>query len=298
MKKLVAWSVLIVCACAVSAFAQNKVVFDNQSGEPALVKLIGPTQTQVEVPNGAKAGADAAAGRYVIKVRYGTPGKYRYSKGEEFEVKETATARSETTITLHKVVAGNYDSQDITMEAFDAVETSSPSRLASQATTQASCRVGNGQYAVYDAFVALAPGTNLLEKMKARNVRFLEKDGAGMQLTATGGVAYTLLNNFRWSPKLPANVGSFRVYVPFMCGGKLTVMVDDAIKWSLDDTGKGQHGKKDILSPIIRLQNQPGTVAVLRIVVSPNPSSSPLSPAAGVDDVMIVDSVGKQLQAR
>src|SRR3989304_2658687 len=109
MKNL-AWSVLIVCTYAVSALAQNKVVFDNQSGEPALVKLIGPTQAEVKVPNGAKVGADTLAGRYIIKVRYGTPGRYRYSKGEEFEVKETATTRSEITITLHKVVAGNYDS--------------------------------------------------------------------------------------------------------------------------------------------------------------------------------------------
>jgi len=122
MKKVLTWSVLIVCACAVSAFAQNKVVFDNQSGEPALVKLIGPTQKEVEVPNGAKAGTDATAGRYVIKVRYGTPGKYRYSKGEEFQVTETATAKSETTITLHKVVAGNYDSAPISEKDFGTTQ--------------------------------------------------------------------------------------------------------------------------------------------------------------------------------
>jgi hypothetical protein len=125
MKKVIAWSVLIVFACTVSAFAQNKVVFDNQSGEPALVKLIGPTQTEVEVPTGAKAGADAAAGRYVIKVRYGTPGKYRYSKGQEFEVKETTTTRSETTITLHKVVAGNYETEPISEDDFGRATTRS-----------------------------------------------------------------------------------------------------------------------------------------------------------------------------
>ena len=120
MKRFIAWSVLIVCACAVSAFAQNKIVFDNQSGEPALVKLIGPTQTEVDVPNRAKTGTDVAAGRYVIKVRYGTSGKYHYSKGEEFEVKGTATTRSKTTITLHKVVAGNYESTPISKDAFGA----------------------------------------------------------------------------------------------------------------------------------------------------------------------------------
>jgi hypothetical protein len=70
----------LVLAGITSVYAQNTVLFDNQSGDPALVKLIGPTQAEVEVPNGAKAGTDATAGRYTIKVRYGTPGKYLYSK--------------------------------------------------------------------------------------------------------------------------------------------------------------------------------------------------------------------------
>ena len=118
MSKIIVWLVLIVCACAVAAVAQNKVIFDNQSGEPALVKLVGPTPKEVEVPTGAKVGTDASAGQYIIKIRYGTPGKYHYSKGEEFDVKEMATKRSETTITLHKVVAGNYDVGPISEEEF------------------------------------------------------------------------------------------------------------------------------------------------------------------------------------
>lgn len=124
MSKLVVGFVAVACAVTLSAFGQNKVVFDNQSGDPALVKLIGPTKTEVQVANGAKAGVDAAAGKYTIKVRYGTPGSYRYSKGQEFEVTETTTARSETTITLHKVVAGNYESQPISETEFGG--TSSP----------------------------------------------------------------------------------------------------------------------------------------------------------------------------
>ena len=141
MKKYVVAFVALVCLVAVSAFAQNKVVFDNQSGEPALVKLIGPTQTQTEVPNGAKAGADAAAGRYIIKVRYGTPGKYHYAKGQEFEVTETATTRSETTITLHKVTAGNYESAPIGQGDFDeeghkVASPPAPPQVASRPSTQ------------------------------------------------------------------------------------------------------------------------------------------------------------------
>jgi len=118
MGKSVGWLVVAAWAVSLCAFGQNKVVFDNQSGDPALVRLIGPTKSDVQVPNGAKAGVDAAAGKYIIKVRYGTPGNYRYAKGEEFEVTETAAARSETTITLHKVVAGNYDAKPISEAEF------------------------------------------------------------------------------------------------------------------------------------------------------------------------------------
>jgi hypothetical protein len=120
MKRLVTASVCIVLACRLSARAQNMVVFDNQSGEPALVKVVGPTSAQVEVPNGAKQGVEAASGHYTIKVRYGVKGKYHYAKGDDFEVTETPTTRSETTITLHKVVGGNYGSRPISEKEFEA----------------------------------------------------------------------------------------------------------------------------------------------------------------------------------
>ena len=116
---IVAAVIAITLSAALSAQAQNTVTFDNQSGEPALVKLIGPTSKEVEVPIGTKESVGTSAGRYIIKVRYGTAGKYRYSKGEEFDVKETASTRSSITITLHKVVAGNYESAPISREQFE-----------------------------------------------------------------------------------------------------------------------------------------------------------------------------------
>ena len=120
MRRIVVFLSIVLVSVGAARAQNNTVVFDNQSGEPALVKLSGPTQTEVKVPNGAKVGANTSAGRYIIKVRYGTPGRYRYSKGEEFEVKGTATTRSKTTITLHKVVAGNYESTPISKDAFGA----------------------------------------------------------------------------------------------------------------------------------------------------------------------------------
>jgi hypothetical protein len=110
--------IIAVFASIIAAHGQNTVNFDNQSGEPALVKIVGPTTTEVEVPSSAKKGADVIAGDYTIKVRYGAPGNYRYTQGEKFAVTQTATARSIVTITLHKVVAGNYESQPISETEF------------------------------------------------------------------------------------------------------------------------------------------------------------------------------------
>jgi len=123
---VIAGVVLILIGVVTPTKAQNTVTFDNQSGEPALVKLIGPTSKEVEVPSGTKQSVEALAGRYTIKVRYGTQGKYRYSKGQDFEVEQTATTRSEITITLHKVMAGNYDTQPISEKEFGETKLSRP----------------------------------------------------------------------------------------------------------------------------------------------------------------------------
>lgn len=45
-------SLSVLLVCIISASAQNTISFDNQSGEPALVKLIGPTPKDIEVPDG------------------------------------------------------------------------------------------------------------------------------------------------------------------------------------------------------------------------------------------------------
>lgn len=111
---------LVLFAITLAAHGQeNSVTFDNRSGEPALVKLIGPTYKEVQVPNGAKRSIKALAGSYHVKVRYGTAGKYRYTKGQEFQVIQTATTRSETMITLHEVIGGNYESHPISEQGFN-----------------------------------------------------------------------------------------------------------------------------------------------------------------------------------
>jgi len=137
MNKLSAWSLAIVLGSVFPALAQNTVTFSNQSDEPALVRLIGPTSREVEVPNGARRTVDAAAGSYMIKVRYGVSGKYRYSKGEEFDVVQTQTTRSHTTITLHKVLGGNYDSYPISENEFTEGQAASEPEKTAPAPSEA-----------------------------------------------------------------------------------------------------------------------------------------------------------------
>src|SRR5215210_3582922 len=72
-----------------AATDKSTITFINKSGVPALVKLVGPTKHSVEVGNGNSQTVRVAGGEYHMLVRYGTEGKYRYSKGDPFKVHET-----------------------------------------------------------------------------------------------------------------------------------------------------------------------------------------------------------------
>ncbi|UCE19731.1 MAG: hypothetical protein JSV84_05135 [Gemmatimonadota bacterium] len=114
---------LSLCADFHGARAQknpNTITFDNQSGDPALVKVIGPTGHVIEVPEGEDRTINVASGEYYILICYGSePGKYTYAKGDTFRVVETATQYSAIGITLHRVVGGDYPVQPIPPEEFD-----------------------------------------------------------------------------------------------------------------------------------------------------------------------------------
>ena len=90
-------------------YGRSIITFDNQSGESALVRLMGPTRAEVLVPNGSRNTINrVAAGHYVIRIRYGSEGSYRYTEGDHFDVRGSGMSYSRVTITLHGVVAGNY----------------------------------------------------------------------------------------------------------------------------------------------------------------------------------------------
>jgi hypothetical protein len=97
------------------------VTVDNESGEPALVRLVGPTANEVYINSGWQGTfRNLAAGRYVIRVRYGFPGHYRYTEGDAFDVMSTATTYSRIAITLHAAAEGNYAARPISSGYFAA----------------------------------------------------------------------------------------------------------------------------------------------------------------------------------
>jgi hypothetical protein len=69
---------------------KNTITFENQSGELALVKLVGPTTKSIEVPHGKTQTVNVAAGEYYILTRYGNiPDQYTYAQGDPFMVTDT-----------------------------------------------------------------------------------------------------------------------------------------------------------------------------------------------------------------
>ena len=95
--------------------------FDNQSGQPALVRLVGRTRAEVFVANGQRnTMQDIATGRYMIRVCYGTPGTYRFAEGQSFDVAGSAPRSSDVSITLHPATSGNYQMHEIPAADFVA----------------------------------------------------------------------------------------------------------------------------------------------------------------------------------
>jgi hypothetical protein len=116
-------SALILIAFALACNAQTRtatITFDNRSGDFAVVKLIGPSKHVAEVPDGERRTVNASGGNYYIVTRFGSkPDSYSYERGDNFNVTQTATKHSVITITLHKIVNGNYDTKPISAEEFE-----------------------------------------------------------------------------------------------------------------------------------------------------------------------------------
>jgi hypothetical protein len=117
---ILAGAVWLSIAVARAESPRATITFDNQSGDPAVVKLIGPTGRVADVPNGQKRAVKVVGGQYYIVTRYGAdPDRYTYSKGDPFHVTQTSRQYSVITITLHKVVNGNYQTHEVSADEFD-----------------------------------------------------------------------------------------------------------------------------------------------------------------------------------
>jgi hypothetical protein len=112
---------LLTATLSYGARPRAEITFDNQSGDAALVKLVGPTPRTVPVPNQQKRTVTVTGGSYYILVRYGPDreGNYRYTKGDPFNVTQTRRHYSVISITLHTVVNGNYHAGPSDQKEFD-----------------------------------------------------------------------------------------------------------------------------------------------------------------------------------
>jgi hypothetical protein len=107
----------------ITAAAQNhsSITFENGAGETALVKLVGPSGRTVSVPKSEnRTESGIAPGRYYLVVRYGDVEKdYTYMKGDPFDIEESGNQYTEMSITLYKVVDGNYNTRPASKEEFE-----------------------------------------------------------------------------------------------------------------------------------------------------------------------------------
>lgn len=99
---------LTVMAVPSRAAGRPTIAFENRSGENAAVRLVGPTGGLVTVADGSTRTVEVSGGAYRIYVRYGVEGKYRYTRGDSFTIYEGPDGVDQISITLHKVVGGNY----------------------------------------------------------------------------------------------------------------------------------------------------------------------------------------------
>lgn len=97
----------------------STITIKNDTGGPALVKVVGPTKRLLKVREGKGRTIKVPAGKYRVLVRYGSgPDDYAYAEGDPFDVVETEKEYSVTTITLHDKEGGNYGTRPLSPEAF------------------------------------------------------------------------------------------------------------------------------------------------------------------------------------
>lgn len=120
------WVIVLTFATGMTAEGRapeplNTITIDNQSGQYAEVKVMGPSKEFLRVPLEGKRTVHVKQGEYYILVRYGfSPKEYVYTKSDPFMVTEPEGKFSIITFTLHRIVAPNPGTHQVSEEEFES----------------------------------------------------------------------------------------------------------------------------------------------------------------------------------
>jgi len=123
MKKVFCLVPIVFIAVMLDAGALSTITFNNKSGHPVLVKLIGPTYKEIHIQARGQSDVSVSAGQYTFRARYGIPGNYHYRRSKPFEIIESGRIRSTTTITLQLEDLGDLSTQPISEDGFESAGT-------------------------------------------------------------------------------------------------------------------------------------------------------------------------------
>jgi hypothetical protein len=121
----------LVVLCSGVTFAQqlpdNIITLDNQSSDPAVVKILGPTTRAIDLPASEKRMLKVAAGNYDVILRYGRDAiSYRYVRANSFSIDDSASfQRVSITLTADAALVqdeGRYPMRLSSREEFEKVK--------------------------------------------------------------------------------------------------------------------------------------------------------------------------------
>ncbi len=201
---------------------RNTITFENQSGEPALVHLFGPSEQRLQVDGATKRTVHVAGGIYAIVTRYGADrSRYRYEKADPFEVEDGL--RKFTKMTVPLAVPGSK-AQPASREEFEhggALLQAEHSKIASRGRK-------------YRPLLQVSMGSDFRwdkpprESHRTPGVASLGEDRGGPEFVGLTNIDDT------WSLKAPKElelIAFVRAARPSP-GGSLSLLVNDHTVWS------------------------------------------------------------------